>query len=88
MLYYFGYDADNAARNLHIIDLYVDARVRERGIGKALMSFAAKICREVGGTELFWAVFAPNKLAASFYKGIGARYTKDLVFMKVDAKAL
>jgi hypothetical protein len=34
------------------------------------------------------AVFVPNQLAASFYEGIGARYTKDLNFMKIDAQAL
>lgn len=88
LLYHFGYDADNAARNLHVIDLYVDAKTRKQGVGKALMSAAARICREAGGTELFWAVYIPNKLAASFYEGIGARYTKDLDFMKIDAEAL
>jgi ribosomal protein S18 acetylase RimI-like enzyme len=88
LLYHFGYDADNAARNLHVIDLYVDQRARRQGVGKALMSAAAKICREAGGTELFWAVYVANNLAASFYEGIGARYTKDLCFMKIDANAL
>lgn len=83
LLYHFGYDADNAARILHIVDLYVDARARKRGVGRALMSAAAKAGRETRAVELFWAVYLPNKLAASFYEGLGASYTQDLRFMKL-----
>ena len=88
LFYHFGYDVDNAARNLHVLDLYMDQNFRGQGIGKALMKTAAKLCREVGGTELFWAVYNKNKLAMSFYEAIGARYTKDLLFMKIDAHTL
>jgi hypothetical protein len=31
LLYHFGYDTDNAMRILHVVDLYVDERVRRQG---------------------------------------------------------
>ena len=84
LLYHFGYNADNAARNLHVIDLYVNESARGLGIGKALMLEAARIAKSAGATEVFWAVFDRNDVALGFYQAIGARFTKDLVFMKLD----
>ena len=30
LLYHFGYDSDRAARNMHVVDLYVDRAARNR----------------------------------------------------------
>lgn len=81
LLYHFGYDTDRAIRVLHVIDLFVDPAARGQGIGKALMYSAAQLCRAGGGSELFWAVYKPNKLAADFYQRLGARYVEDLDYM-------
>jgi ribosomal protein S18 acetylase RimI-like enzyme len=81
LLYHLGYDADLAARNLHVIDLYVSPAARRQGAGRALMAEAARLCREAGGAYLFWAVYIPNLLAADFYTALGARYVQDLDFM-------
>src|SRR5262245_61119582 len=88
LLYHFGYDTDSAARILHVVDLYVIESVRRRGVGKALMSAAAKLCRDAGGMDLFWSVYVHNKVAGSFYEGLGARYTRDLLFMAIRSDAL
>jgi ribosomal protein S18 acetylase RimI-like enzyme len=81
LLYHFGYDIDRAIRLLHVIDLYVREDSRRRGAGFALMNEAARICRDRGGRELFWAVYIPNTLAARFYERLGAYYVEDLHFM-------
>ncbi|MBI3943435.1 MAG: GNAT family N-acetyltransferase [Chloroflexi bacterium] len=81
LLYHFGYDTDRAMRLLHVVDLYVRQDARRSGIGRALMLAAADICRQAGGGVLFWSVFKPNKLAAEFYRRLGARYVSDLDFM-------
>jgi ribosomal protein S18 acetylase RimI-like enzyme len=88
LLYHFGYDSDNAARILHVVDLYVNESVRRQGVGKALMAAAAKLSRDAGGMELFWSVYFQNKLALSFYEKLGAGYTGDLLFMTIRADAL
>jgi len=88
LLYHFGYDSDRAARNLHIADLYIDPSARRRGIGKALMTEAARIAREHHAEELIWSVYVPNALAARFYAGLGAERITDVFFMKLNATTL
>lgn len=84
LLYHQGYEVDEATRNLHVIDLYVREQWRRQGVGRALMDEAAKTCRRLGGTQLFWSVYVRNKAAFAFYESLGARYTQDLRFMRLD----
>jgi GNAT superfamily N-acetyltransferase len=49
LLYHLGYDADRAARNLHVIVLYVSRAARRPGAGRALMAATARACRAAGG---------------------------------------
>jgi ribosomal protein S18 acetylase RimI-like enzyme len=88
LLYHFGYDSDKAARNLHVVDLYVDPAVRTRGVGTALMSHAAGIAREAGAQELIWSVFHPNTLAIGFYEKLGAVRITDVFFMNLPANEI
>jgi GNAT superfamily N-acetyltransferase len=85
LLYHFGYDVDQGARVMCIVDLWVDPAARRGGVGQALMREAAARCRAKGGIELTWAVFAPNKLAADFYELLGARFYKTTKFMHISA---
>lgn len=88
LLYHFGYDSDAAARNLHVVDLYVDSRMRSRGVGGALMKMAALVAREADAKELVWSVYHANGLATKFYERIGARPITDVFFMKLRADAI
>jgi ribosomal protein S18 acetylase RimI-like enzyme len=81
LLYYFGYDSDHAERLMFVCDLYVHDSARRHGVGRALMQAAANICRDAGGSGLFWAVYHANKLAMDFYEKLGARYMEDVKFM-------
>jgi ribosomal protein S18 acetylase RimI-like enzyme len=88
LLYHFGYDSDQAMRVVYIVDLWVDPAARRGGVGRALMGEAAARCRAKGGRALIWSVFAPNKLAAAFYEGLGARFYEALKFMHISAADL
>jgi ribosomal protein S18 acetylase RimI-like enzyme len=72
LIYAFGYETDRAIRQLYVLDLIVDERVRRQGIGRRLMHYAATLCRDAGGGELFWGVFERNELAIAFYRRLGA----------------
>lgn len=48
------------------------------------MEQAARVCRARGGTRLFRSVYAPNQTALRFYERLGARPTRDLLFMRLD----
>ncbi len=88
LLYHFGYDIDLAAKTLHIIDLYVEARYRAKGVGRALMMKAMEVCHEVGARELDWEVYKSNHCARQFYERLGGRYIDDEEFMYLDVGAL
>jgi ribosomal protein S18 acetylase RimI-like enzyme len=88
LLYHFGYDSDNAVRNLHVVDLYVEQEARRKRVGTALMKAAAEIAVKGGAEELVWSVYNPNNLAASFYERLGAERITEVFFMRLRADAL
>ena len=78
-----AYDTDQTMRYVFVIDLLVDKLFRKSGIGKALMDHTVRFCREMGGQELFWAVYNKNELAINFYTQLGAEEIQDLRFMRL-----
>jgi len=84
LLYHLGYEVEDAARILYVIDLYVRNDSRREGIGRALLEEATRVCRELGGSQVCWSVYASNSLALGFYEGIGASYIEDEKFMFFD----
>jgi ribosomal protein S18 acetylase RimI-like enzyme len=88
LLYHFGYDSDGAFRNLHIVDLYVDAKARKQGVGRGLMMAVAAVARASDAQEMIWFVYHANDLAAAFYEGLGAQKITDLFFMRLPSDAL
>lgn len=76
-----NYDVDRGIRIEIVIDLWVNAKARGKGAGKALMQRAAEVAKERGARQLLWAVYRPNKLAADFYRSIGGQMVGDLDWM-------
>jgi len=54
-----------------ILNLGVDKKYQNRGIGTALLNFAEQYVREVGGEALDLSVFAFNKKAVKLYERLG-----------------
>lgn len=88
LLYHFGYDSDGAFRNLHIVDLYVDAKARRRGIGRGLMMAVAAVGRRADAREMIWSVYHANNPATAFYEKLGARRVTEVFFMMLPVDAL
>jgi ribosomal protein S18 acetylase RimI-like enzyme len=84
LLYHLGYEVEDAARILYVIDLYVRRDSRRQGLGRALMEKAANVCRELGGSQVCWSVYESNALALKFYEGLGASYAKNERFMNLE----
>ena len=84
LLYHLGYEVEDAARILYVIDLYVRRDSRRLGVGRALMEEAANVCRQLGGSQVCWSVYESNALALRFYEGLGASYIKDERFMNLE----
>jgi GNAT superfamily N-acetyltransferase len=86
LLYHPGYDSDRAARNVHIVDLYVERDARRRGLGKALMTAVAGAAVKAGAEEMIWSVYHRNTEAERFYEAVGAVRISDVFFMKLAAR--
>jgi ribosomal protein S18 acetylase RimI-like enzyme len=84
LLYHWGYEVEDAARILYVIDLYVRRNSRRQGVGRSLMEESVNVCRELGGSQVFWSVYDSNALAFRFYEGLGASYTKDERLMNLN----
>jgi GNAT superfamily N-acetyltransferase len=75
-------------RAMHLEDLFVRARFRGLGIGKALLTKVAALAVERGCVLLYWHVLDWNEPAIDFYKTLGAEALEDWTRMRVGDDAL
>jgi ribosomal protein S18 acetylase RimI-like enzyme len=80
-LYHFGYDTDRGERYLYLIDLFVSAPFRGRGIGEAMMGRLTEIGRKRGAELMAWSVLTQNSAAVRFYRRLGAAAVDDQLTM-------
>jgi GNAT superfamily N-acetyltransferase len=64
----------------YLEDLYVDPRVRNQGVGRALIAEIQKIAQEAGSPRLYWTTAPDNLTARSLYDQIA---TTDRVQYKI-----
>ncbi len=83
LAYHFGVWEIYAA--LYVAGLYVRPDVQRKGIGRALMSEAAKLARARGATHVTWEVWRLNPRAVAFYQSIGAEIFDDNLRMAMKA---
>ncbi len=83
-----GYNTDLAAPELFMLDLFVAARWRSRGIGRALVAAVARetVRRRLGSLQ--WGVRADNARARRFYRGLGARLGRGIGAALLTGRAL
>jgi GNAT superfamily N-acetyltransferase len=73
---------------IYLEDLFVEPAHRGSGIGRALLSYVAKIAKERGGGRLNWAVLDWNQPAIDFYRKIGAVLLDQWTICRVSGAAL
>lgn len=73
---------------LFMMDIFVSAGERSRGVGRALMRAVARRAAASGCSQVSWAVERKNASALAFYASLGARPREDLVHMRLDGAAL
>ena len=73
---------------LWLEDLYVRPHARRKGIGRALISFVARIAVERHCGRFEWAVLDWNAHAIDFYRSLGAVAMSDWTIQRVTGEAL
>jgi ribosomal protein S18 acetylase RimI-like enzyme len=75
------------ARGLYVVDLFIDGRARNRGIGLKLLRAAARSGRAKGARFIKLEVYQTNEGAARFYERLGfGRHDEDRLFILEDEK--
>jgi ribosomal protein S18 acetylase RimI-like enzyme len=68
-----GYNTDVAARDMFMLDLFVQPAWRSRGVGRALVTAVAREAVRRGLPDVEWGVRGDNTRALRFYRSLGAR---------------
>jgi ribosomal protein S18 acetylase RimI-like enzyme len=75
------------AKGLYVVDLFIDGKARNRGIGLKLLREAARRGRARGARFIKLEVYHTNEGAARFYERLGfIRNDKDGLFVLEDDK--
>ncbi|MEM8777465.1 MAG: GNAT family N-acetyltransferase [Cyanobacteria bacterium P01_G01_bin.49] len=87
-LFFSNYSTFLTKPGLYIEDIYVLPDYRRQGIGKALLSYVAKLALERDAGRLEWSVLDWNKPAIKFYQGMGADILPDWRICRVTGENL
>ena len=85
--WYWTYKSFRACRGLFIEDLFVRAKFRGRGLGKALLSHLAGKALAADGF-LEWQVLDWNTPSVEFYKSMGARQLGQWLNYRLEGESL
>lgn len=71
-LFFTTYSTFLASPGIHLEDLYVDPKMRGKGIGSILLSYLAGLVKERNYSRLEWACLDWNEPSIQFYRSMGA----------------
>ena len=71
-LFFHNFSTFLGRKGIYLEDIYVKPEYRRKEIGKALLTYIAKIAKERNCGRLEWAVLNWNKPAIKFFKSLGA----------------
>jgi GNAT superfamily N-acetyltransferase len=87
-LWFFNYSTWQGRPGLYLEDLFVRPPFRKKGVGKALLTYLAKVAVEKGCGRYQWQVLDWNTPAILFYESLGAQTMKEWLTMRVSGEAL
>ena len=87
-LFFHSFSTFLGLPGIYIEDLYIEPAWRGKGIGRALLSYVARLAKERGCGRLEWAVLDWNEPAIAFYRKLGGRMRDDWRIFRVTGNAL
>ncbi len=87
-LFFHNFSTFVGKRGLYLEDLFVEPRVRGRGVGKQLLSYLAGLALERDCGRFEWSVLDWNQPAIDFYRALGAQGLDEWTVQRVDGEAL
>lgn len=87
-LWFYTYSTFQGQHGIWLEDLYIDANLRGKGIGKALLIHLAQRCVREGLGRFEWWVLDWNEPSIEFYKSQGGIMQDEWTKVRVDGEAL
>jgi GNAT superfamily N-acetyltransferase len=87
-VWFFNYSTWQGKPGLYLEDLFVRPEFRHKGIGKALLTYLARVAVEQGCGRYQWQVLDWNTPAIEFYESLGAKVMREWLTMRVSGEAL
>lgn len=87
-LFFPNYSTFLTQPGIYLEDLFVLPEYRRQGIGKAILSYLAKLASERGCGRLEWSVLDWNEPAIAFYRRMGASVLEDWRICRVTGESL
>ena len=87
-LFFPNYSTFLTKPGIYLEDLFVLPDYRRQGIGKAMLTFVARLAVEKGAGRLEWSVLDWNSSAIAFYQNMGTTVLPDWRICRVIDQAL
>jgi GNAT superfamily N-acetyltransferase len=87
-VFYYTYSTFVGLRGLYLEDLFVRPEARGKGVGRALLSYLARLAKEKNCYRIEWAVLNWNEPAIGFYEGLGAFPMDEWQVYRISGAAL
>lgn len=87
-LWYLNYSTWKGRHGIYLLDLYIQAGHRNRGLGRGLLAALAAESRRRGLTGLEWSVLDWNRPAIAFYQALGAQPVDGWTTYQLTGEAL
>ena len=81
---HLNYETTFTSPGAYVGDLYVVPALRRQGIGRALLSAAARLVRAGGGDHLWWTALPGNTGGHAFYRRLGAKGEPVVAFVLAE----
>src|SRR4051812_33318695 len=87
-VFFHNFSTFMGRKGLYLEDLYVRPHARRRGVGRALITFVAKLAVERRCGRFEWSVLDWNTRAIDFYRSLGAVAMDEWTVQRVTGEAL
>ncbi len=87
-LFFHNFSTFLGKPGIYLEDLFVQPKARGLGIGKALLSFLAKLAVERDCGRLEWSCLNWNKPSIGFYRSMGAKPMSEWTVHREDGESL
>lgn len=87
-VYFSNFSTFIGRPGIYLEDLFVKPAFRGKGIGRALLSYLARLAKQRNCARLEWAVLDWNQPAIDFYRRFGATPMHDWTVFRLTGSAL